>query len=62
MTNVKTKLITDSKEIKLIGFYLERKKKITKQEPLGKKKPYIVSHHCCTINYRDIGADLSQTI
>jgi hypothetical protein len=35
MTNLKTRLITDSKEIKLIGFYLDREKKITKQEPLG---------------------------
>jgi hypothetical protein len=35
MTNIKTRLITDSKKIKLIGFYLDREKKITKQEPLG---------------------------
>jgi hypothetical protein len=35
MTNLKTRLVTDSKKIKLIGFYLDREKKITKQEPLG---------------------------
>jgi putative methionine-R-sulfoxide reductase with GAF domain len=35
MTNLETRLITDFKEIKFIGFYLERETKITKQEPLG---------------------------
>jgi hypothetical protein len=35
MTSIKIRLIIDSKKIKFIGFYLDREKKITKQEPLG---------------------------